>query len=57
MPEAHITATDLNPAMVSWAADRISGAIWMQADGRRLDWQDASLDLNSGDRSRVRRRR
>lgn len=45
LPAAHITATDLNPAMVSWAADRIGGATWMQADAQRLDLPDASFDL------------
>ena len=34
LPHADITATDLNPAMVSWAADRINGATWLQADAQ-----------------------
>lgn len=45
LPEADITATDLNPAMVSWAADRVSGATWQQSDAQRLDFPDASFDL------------
>jgi SAM-dependent methyltransferase len=45
LPAANITATDLNPAMVSWAADRISGATWLQADAQHLDLPDASFDV------------
>lgn len=42
---AHITATDLNPAMVSWAAERISGATWLQADAQRLALPEGSFEL------------
>jgi len=42
---ADIPATDLNPAMVSWAADRISGATWLPADAQFLDFPDGSFDL------------
>ncbi|MEO9221384.1 MAG: class I SAM-dependent methyltransferase [Mycobacteriaceae bacterium] len=45
LPQADITATDLNPAMVSWAADRIAGVRWRQADAQCLDFPDASFDL------------
>jgi ubiquinone/menaquinone biosynthesis C-methylase UbiE len=45
LPAADITATDLNPAMVSWAADRISGATWLPADAQFLDFPDGSFDL------------
>ncbi len=45
LPHADIIATDLNPAMVSWAADRIAGARWRQADAQCLDFPDASFDL------------
>ncbi|MCU1659813.1 MAG: ubiE 4 [Pseudonocardiales bacterium] len=37
LPEAAITATDLNPAMVAWGSDRVSGATWRQADAQDLD--------------------
>ncbi|MGB8650510.1 MAG: class I SAM-dependent methyltransferase [Mycobacteriales bacterium] len=45
LPAARITATDLNPAMVSWAASRVEGATWQQADAQRLDLPDASFDV------------
>jgi SAM-dependent methyltransferase len=45
LPEAAVTATDLSPAMVSWAADRIPGPTWLQADAQQLDLPDASFDL------------
>ncbi len=45
LPGADITATDLNAAMVSWAAERIDGVSWRQADAQRLDVPDASFDL------------
>jgi len=45
LPDADIVATDLNPAMVSWAADRIGGVTWRQADAQNLDFPDASFDL------------
>ena len=45
LPAADIVATDLNPAMVSWAADRISGATWLQADAQCLDFPGASFDV------------
>lgn len=45
LPAADITATDLNPAMVSWAAARITGPTWLQADAQHLDFPDASFDL------------
>lgn len=45
LPAASITATDLNPAMVSWAADRVVGPTWRQADAQCLDLPDASYDL------------
>ncbi|MCW2542091.1 MAG: ubiE 4 [Frankiales bacterium] len=36
LPTAEITATDLNPAMISWGAERVSGARWAQADAEHL---------------------
>lgn len=45
LPAAQIIATDLNPAMVSWAADRVVGPTWLQADAQCLDFPDASFDL------------
>ena len=45
LPAAEITATDLSPAMVDWAADRVAGARWLQADAQHLDLPDAAFDL------------
>ncbi len=45
LPDAQITATDLNPAMVSWAADRVSGPTWLAVDAQSLDFPAASFDL------------
>jgi SAM-dependent methyltransferase len=44
LPQASITATDLNEAMVAWAAQRVPGATWRQADAQALDLPDASFD-------------
>jgi SAM-dependent methyltransferase len=45
LPDAQITATDLNSAMVSWAAERIAGATWLQSDAQQLDFADGAFDL------------
>lgn len=45
LPAAEITATDLSPAMVAWAADRVAGPRWLQADAQRLDLPDGCFDL------------
>ncbi|MEO7259954.1 MAG: class I SAM-dependent methyltransferase [Jatrophihabitantaceae bacterium] len=45
LPDAAITATDLNPAMVAWAASRVAGPTWLQADAQQLNLPDASFDL------------
>jgi SAM-dependent methyltransferase len=45
LPGASITATDLNPAMVAWAASRISGPAWSVADAQHLNFPDACFDL------------
>jgi SAM-dependent methyltransferase len=44
LPEAQVIATDLNAAMVSWGADQVEGATWLQADAQHLDFEDASFD-------------
>jgi SAM-dependent methyltransferase len=46
LPTADITATDLNPAMVSWAAQQVDGATWLQADAQNLaSFADDAFDL------------
>jgi SAM-dependent methyltransferase len=45
VPDAAVTATDLNAAMVAWAAARHPGAAWSVADAQQLDFDDASFDL------------
>jgi SAM-dependent methyltransferase len=45
LPTAQITATDLNPAMVSWAAQRVSGPTWLPADAQCLHFRDAAFDM------------
>lgn len=45
LPDARITATDLNPEMVSWAAHRVANVDWRQADAQRLDYPEASFEL------------
>lgn len=45
LPGAQITATDLNPAMVSWAARRVSGPTWLPADAQCLEFPDSSFDV------------
>jgi len=45
LPNARITATDLNPEMVSWAAHRVANVDWRQADAQRLDYPEASFEL------------
>ena len=45
LPGADITATDLNPDMVSWAARTVGGATWLPADAQSLQFADASFDL------------
>jgi SAM-dependent methyltransferase len=45
LPTAQITATDLNPAMVAWAARRVSGPTWLPADAQCLQFRDASFDM------------
>jgi SAM-dependent methyltransferase len=45
LPEAEITATDLNPAMITYAAALVPGASWRVADAMDLDFADDSFDL------------
>ena len=45
LPDARVTATDLNPAMVDWGRQRVPGATWRVADAMHLDVPDDSVDL------------
>jgi SAM-dependent methyltransferase len=45
LPAARITATDLNAAMVAWAARRVSGPAWLVTDAERLAFPDDCFDL------------
>ena len=45
LPTARITATDLNAAMVAWAAHRVPGASWLVADAGCLAFPDGCFDL------------
>ena len=43
-PDAEITATDLNPAMVELSSSRVRGPAWQVADAARLPFPDAAFD-------------
>ncbi len=45
LPGAHVTATDLNAAMVAHGAAAVPGAVWEQADAQRPPYRDGSFDL------------
>src|SRR3954453_17909036 len=45
LPEARVTATDLNVAMVDIGSARVPAATWRQADAMKLPFEDASADL------------
>lgn len=45
LPDAEITATDLNSAMVVFGAEQVPGATWRTADAQALAFADASFDL------------
>jgi len=45
LPSAEVTATDLNPAMVSYGSGRVPEARWEQADAERLRYPDGRFDL------------
>jgi SAM-dependent methyltransferase len=45
LPSASITATDLNGAMVAWAAERVPGPTWLAADAQALDFPTDAFDL------------
>lgn len=44
-PEAEVTATDLNPAMVAVGRDRVPAATWQSADALQLPFPDGEFDL------------
>jgi SAM-dependent methyltransferase len=45
LPHAEIVATDLNTAMVEYAARRVPGARWQQADAQSLPFPDRGFDV------------
>ena len=45
LPEARVTATDLNVAMVDVGSVQVPAATWRQADAMELPFDDASFDL------------
>src|SRR5205823_9824343 len=47
MPESTIVATDINPAVVGFAAERVRSETvsFLQADAQNLPFEDASFDL------------
>jgi SAM-dependent methyltransferase len=45
LPDAEITATDLNDAMVAFGRARAPGAAWQRADAMRLPFDDARFDV------------
>ncbi|MDT4892524.1 MAG: hypothetical protein QOE97_1559 [Pseudonocardiales bacterium] len=45
LPDADITATDLNPAMVEWGRARVPEVIWQSCDAQRLELPESSFDL------------
>ena len=45
LPDARVTATDLNPPMVRWAEQQVPDATWRVADAQDLPFPDAAFDL------------
>ncbi len=45
LPQAAITASDLNPGMVAYGTARVAGARWEQADAQALAHPDSSFDV------------
>jgi SAM-dependent methyltransferase len=45
LPGAHVTATDLNVAMVDVGSAQVPAATWRQADAMELPFGDATFDL------------
>jgi SAM-dependent methyltransferase len=45
LPDAEITATDLNPPMVRYASDHVPGPTWQVADAQDLPYAEDSFDL------------
>jgi ubiquinone/menaquinone biosynthesis C-methylase UbiE len=44
IPDASVTATDLNDAMVSYGSTRVPDAQWQRADAQQLPFDDATFD-------------
>jgi SAM-dependent methyltransferase len=45
LPEAAVTATDLNDGMVAYGSGRVPGASWRTADAQDIPFPDGSFDL------------
>ncbi|MCU1587590.1 MAG: ubiE 4 [Frankiales bacterium] len=45
LPDAAVTATDLNEGMVSYGRGRVPDATWQNADAQDLPFRDASFDV------------
>jgi SAM-dependent methyltransferase len=45
LPDADITATDLNPPMVTYGSTHVAGPTWQVADAQDLPYADDSVDL------------
>ena len=45
LPDAAITATDLNPPMVTYAQGRVPGPTWEVVDAQALPYSEGSFDL------------
>lgn len=45
VPDATVTATDMNVAMVEWGAREVPGARWQVADAMTLPYDDEEFDL------------
>jgi SAM-dependent methyltransferase len=45
LPDAHVTATDLNEPMVRYGAGQVPGADWQEADAGALPFDDEQFDL------------
>lgn len=45
LPDARVTATDLNPPMARWAQQQVASASWQVADAQDLPFPDGAFDL------------
>jgi ubiquinone/menaquinone biosynthesis C-methylase UbiE len=45
LPNAAITATDVNPPMVTYAQERVPGPLWEVVDAQTLPYSEGSFDL------------